>query len=203
MESNIAPVRYDRESLLDFFNKLEPLKKDIVSFARTETFVITVKRNELLDIVNQYDNCLFFVIKGFIRGYIVEEGKEITTSLNEEQRLIGKVRNPSVQQALYNEYLQALEDTELLVVPYNIIDGLYTHFPETNALGRKLLAIHYNLSQERSILSRIPSAEARYRQFLANHPDINNRVSVKFLSSYLGMRLETLSRVRSKMKQKD
>ncbi|WP_316804157.1 Crp/Fnr family transcriptional regulator [Pedobacter nototheniae] len=201
MESNTALVGYNRDTLLEFFNKLHPLKEDVVSFARKETFTITIKRNELLDAVNHYKDCLFFVIKGFIRGYIVEDEKEITTSLNGEKCLVGKVRNPLIVKSPYTEHLQALEDTELLVAPYHLIDGLYTHFPETNVLGRKLLAIHYQRSSERSILSRIPTAEARYKQFVINHPDISKRVSVKILSSYLCMRLETLSRMRSKIKK--
>lgn len=200
MESNTSLVRYSRDTLLEFFNMLQPLKEEVVSFARKETFTITIKRNELLDIVNHYNDCLFFVIKGFIRGYIIEDEKEITTSLNGEKCLVGQVRNPLIGKILYKEHFQAIEDTELLVVPYHLIDGLYTHFPEANALGRKLLAIHYQISCERSILSRIPTAEARYKQFIINHPDLNDRVSVKILSSYLCMRLETLSRMRSKVK---
>nr|WP_199156252.1 Crp/Fnr family transcriptional regulator [Pedobacter sp. ASV2] len=201
MESNTSLVGYKKDTLLEFFNKLQPLKEEVVSFAKKETFTITIKRNELLDVISHYKDCIFFVIQGFIRGYIVEDNKEITTSLNGEQCLIGQIRSPSMCKVLYNEHFQALEDTTLLVAPYHLIDCLYTHFPETNALGRKLLAIHYQISSERSILSRIPTAEARYKQFVTNHPDLNNRVSVKILSSYLCMRLETLSRMRSKIKK--
>jgi len=199
----MSEIKSGSEALLKFLNGLQPLSKEIIDFAIEETFSISVKKNTLIDSVQKnYKECVFFVISGLVRGFIIDEEKEITTWLAHENSLIGTIRNPGNIAPTYFEHLQAIENSNLLVLPYNFIDRLYIQFPETNILGRKLLAIHFNMSQERSILSRIPSAEARYKQFKENHPKIKFRIPLKYLATYLGMRIETLSRIRNKTKLK-
>ncbi|PWS33125.1 Crp/Fnr family transcriptional regulator [Pedobacter paludis] len=199
----MSEIKSGSEALLKFLNGLQPLSKEIIDFAIEETFSISVKKNTLIDSVQKNSKeCVFFVISGLVRGFIIDEEKEITTWLAHENSLIGTIRNPGNIAPTYFEHLQAIENSNLLVLPYNFIDRLYIQFPETNILGRKLLAIHFNMSQERSILSRIPSAEARYKQFKENHPKIKFRIPLKYLATYLGMRIETLSRIRNKTKLK-
>lgn len=193
---------YDEsDALIAFLNELQPLRKEIIDRGKKETFKITVLKNEVLPNLNHNSgDCLFFIIKGLLRAFILDEGKEITAWFIDEHHLIGQIKNPGTLVPTYQEQYQALEDAELLILPYHFIEDLYEKFPETNILARKLLAIHYHMSQERSILSRIPSAEMRYKQFKMGYPTIKSRVPLKFLASYLGMRIETLSRLRKKEK---
>lgn len=196
----MTAVNHESDPLIKFLNELQPLSEGLIEGAKKETFRIFVKKNNILpclaDLVN--GGCLFFVVKGLVRAFVIDEGKDITTWLTDENDLIGSIRNPGMLKPTYKEQYQALEDSELLVLPYHFIDNMYALFPEANILARKLLAIQYHMSQERSVLSRIPSAEARYRQFKEGHPTIKQRVPLKFLASYLGMRIETLSRIRKK-----
>ncbi|WP_316844316.1 hypothetical protein [Pedobacter psychrodurus] len=80
-----------------------------------------------------------------------------------------------------------------------LIDKLYAICPETNVIGRKILALQYHAASERSILARIPSAEKRYEKFLELNSYDVSKVPLRCIASYLGMRLETLSRIRSKL----
>ena len=198
----MSSIINDGEHLIRFLNDLHPLREEIITLARKETFQVSLKKNELIACPKeQEDDCMFFVLKGVVRGFIIDDNKDITTLITDENHMVGNIRNPSVEKPIYEESFQALEDTELLVLRYHFIDELYLKFPEMNILARKLLALHFHISQERGILSRIPSAEARYNQFKIGHPNLKNRVPVKFLATYLGMRIETLSRIRKKEKQ--
>ncbi|QNR86174.1 Crp/Fnr family transcriptional regulator [Pedobacter riviphilus] len=197
----MTAVHYDIDPLLKYLNELQPLRKEIIERVKTETFKISVRKNELLSNLSDISgDCLFFIVKGVVRAFVLDEGKDITAWLADENHLIGSIRNPGTLIPTYQEQYQALEDSELLILSYRFIDDMYTQFPETNILARKLLAINYHMSQERSILSRIPSAEMRYKQFKIGYPSIKSRVPLKFLASYLGMRIETLSRIRKKEK---
>ncbi|WP_431291786.1 Crp/Fnr family transcriptional regulator [Pedobacter sp. P26] len=199
-EINMMTDAHDEcDALIDYLNGLQPLRKEIIDRAKNETFKISVRKNEVLPNLNSINgDCLCFIVKGLVRAFILDEEKDITAWLIDENHLIGRIRNPGAFGPTYQEQYQALEDSELLIFPYRFIDDLYAKFPETNILARKLLAIHYHMSQERSILSLIPSAELRYKQFKIRYPAIKSRVPLKFLASYLGMRIETLSRVRKK-----
>lgn len=194
--------KHESDRLIEYLKHLQPLSDQVAARIKTETFKVSVRKNDILPCVDQLNgDYLFFVIKGLLRSYIVDEGKDITAWLTDEDHLIGSIRNPAMLKPTYEEKFQALEDSELLILPYRFIDALYEQFPETNILARKILAINYHISQERSVLSRIPSAEARYRQFKNGHPTMQHRVPLKYLASYLGIRIETLSRIRKKEKQ--
>lgn len=198
----MTTVSHESEPLIRFLNELQPLSDRLIDVARAEIFKISVRKNNMLSSFTELINegCIFFVVKGLVRAFVTDDGKDITTWITDENDFIGNIRNPGTFKPTYEEKYQALEDSELLVLPYRFIDDVYLQYPETNILARKLLAIQYHMSQERSILSRIPSAEARYKQFQAGHPAIKMRVPLKFLASYLCMRIATLSRIRKKAK---
>lgn len=197
----MSPIKDDGEQIIQYLNSLHPISKKIIKLAKKETHQVFLKKNEVLHCdCNDHGDCIYIILKGILRGFIIDNGKDITTLITDENHIIGNVRNPYASKPLYEEKFQALEDSELLMLTYSFIDELYAKYPEMNILARKLLAVHFNLSQERAILSRIPSAEARYNQFRAGNPILKNRVPIKFLATYLGMRIETLSRIRKKEK---
>ena len=66
-----------------------------------------------------------------------------------------------------------------------------------NIVGRKLLEQYYSEAEERAYISRIPNAGKRYRHFLDTKASLANRIPLKYIASYLGMTIETLSRIRS------
>ena len=60
------------------------------------------------------------------------------------------------------------------------------------------MALQHHDMAERSMLARIPSAERRYERFLEMDAFDINRVPLRCIASYLGIRIETLSRIRNK-----
>jgi len=97
------------------------------------------------------------------------------------------------------EYLQALEDVDLIAIPHVLSNYLFENFTEANIVGRKMMELYYRSAEERAYICRISSAEKRYKRFLVSFPDLINRVSLKYIASFLAIRLETLSRIRTKI----
>jgi len=93
-----------------------------------------------------------------------------------------------------------LEDCELIAIPIKVTEEVFDKYPETNVVARRLWEYNYRGAEERAYLGRIPSAEKKYRQFIKNQPGLLNRVSLKYIASYLGMTVETLCRVRARQK---
>jgi len=75
---------------------------------------------------------------------------------------------------------------------------MYETFPEMNRVGRMLLEEYYAASEERVYIARLPNAQARYQHFINSRPELLNRIPLKYVASYLGITLETLSRLRAK-----
>src|SRR6185436_2481982 len=100
------------------------------------------------------------------------------------------------------ENMQAIENCELLALTYADFQDLYIKFPEFNIVARKLLQKYYKDAEGRAFIARVTSAEKKYQLFLIRYGHLGNRIPLKYIASFLGITLETLSRVRKKLSLK-
>ncbi|QNR84953.1 Crp/Fnr family transcriptional regulator [Pedobacter riviphilus] len=184
--------------LIQYMEQYHELSDNLIAQYEKHCSLVTIRKNK--HIVSPVDSnaSLYFVKSGIVRGFIKDDAKDITTWFCFGNNIVGAIRHPDLQSNHSIEYLQALEDCELIRIPYTLIDYAYSHFEEANIIGRKLLALHYYAASERSILARIPNALRRYQKLAASRKVDLNKIPLRYLASYLGMRLETLSRIRSK-----
>jgi len=188
----------DRHSpLTTFFNAIHPLSEGAIRLLDEATAPVDMPKGKFLIKPSQESPNLFFIMKGVVRAYLKEEGREITTWINEELEVVGSIRSLGLK-IPSKEYIQAIEHCSLISIPYSAVDELYTNFPETNVVGRKVLEENYRGAEERAYICRIPSAEKKYQRFVETRPGLIDRVSQKYIASYLNMTNETLSRVRKK-----
>jgi len=76
---------------------------------------------------------------------------------------------------------------------------LYRRFVEFNAVGRVLTYKYFRIWHRQARNIRMLTSEERYRILMEAQPDLVRRVPVGDLASFLDMRQETLSRIRSRM----
>lgn len=191
--------RYNNFSpLISIFKKFHPLNDEIEKRINQHTFPISYKKNKYLVSPVDRNKFLFLIVKGVVRGFIKDGTTEITTWIAKENEVVGTIRNLWVE-GDSEEYLQALEDVDLIAIPHVLSEYLYENFTEANIVGRKMMEQYYRSAEERAYLCRISSAEKRYKRFLVSFPDLINRVSLKHIASFLAIRLETLSRIRAKI----
>ncbi|WP_443939333.1 Crp/Fnr family transcriptional regulator [Pedobacter sp. MW01-1-1] len=184
--------------LISIFKKIHPLNDEIEKRINQYTFPVSFKKNKFLISPLDRNKYLFLILKGVVRGFIKDGKAEITTWIATENEIVGTIRNLWLE-GDSGEYLQALEDVELIAIPHALTEYLYDNFAEANIVGRKIMELHYRTAEERAYLCRISSAEKRYKRFLVSFPGLINRVSLKHIASFLAIRLETLSRIRSKI----
>lgn len=184
--------------LVSIFKKFHPLNDEIEKRINQHTFPISYKKNKYLVSPVDRNKFLFLIVKGVVRGFIKDGDSEITTWIAKENEVVGTIRNLWVE-GDSEEYLQALEDVDLVAIPHVLSEYLYENFSEANIVGRKMMELYYRSAEERAYLCRISSAEKRYKRFLISFPDLINRVSLKHIASFLAIRLETLSRIRAKI----
>ncbi|WP_156166689.1 Crp/Fnr family transcriptional regulator [Pedobacter sp. BMA] len=193
-------VSEDRHFMKPFFNyleKLHPLSPQFMECYELNCQLVTVRKNKFILSPIDSNNAMYFLLNGLVRGFIRDGKKDISTWFGFEGEIVEAMRHPEQHSIHSMEYLQALEDCELIRIPYSIIDGLFASFPEATIIARKLLKRQYYLASERSMLARIPTALGRYLKLESMNFDIC-RIPQRYLASYLGMRLETLSRIRNR-----
>jgi len=83
---------------------------------------------------------------------------------------------------------------------YDHMQYLYKTYPEFNVIGRVITERYLYMWEIEVYNLRKQKAEDRYK-FIVNHfPHLLQRVPLKYLATYLGVNLETLSRVRAKLR---
>lgn len=187
------------QPLFNFLEQFHPLSDGFINYHLKTCRCIHIKKNKFILSPIDNNNSGYFLVKGLVRGFIKEGQKDISTWFGMDNELITAIRNPNQHSKPSYEYVQALEDSKLISIPYQNIDFL-SHFPETNLINRKMLELQYHAAAERAILARIPSAMGRYLRFEGTYLN-SNRIPLRYLATYLGMRLETLSRIRTKSLQ--
>ncbi|MBL7698226.1 MAG: Crp/Fnr family transcriptional regulator [Chitinophagaceae bacterium] len=183
--------------LVEFISQFYPLREELVDFIISRTTFKKIPKGKFLLKPGEYCKDYYYIHRGILRSFIKYGNKEITIWINPEGEITTAIRSISGSR-ISGEYIQVIENADLVVIPFEAMAELYERFPEMNKVGRMLLEEYYAASEERVFIARIPNAEARYQHFLQSRPELLNRIPLKYVASYLGITLETLSRLRAK-----
>jgi CRP-like cAMP-binding protein len=139
-----------------------------------------------------------FIMKGSVRLYFLVDGEEICKDLLFEKTFTGSLASFTLQKpALFN--IAAIEETTLLQIHRQPLQDLFERYACWQKLGR-LMAESLAIRKEmREIAFLKDSPQERYRKLLEEQPMVLQRVPLHYIASYLGMKPETLSRIRNKI----
>lgn len=98
-----------------------------------------------------------------------------------------------------NYYWQAMENSELLLIPYYAAQQLYQQSPHWDKFGRLIAEKVYMQVNERIEMLQFYTPEQRYTSLLQQKPELFRRLSQFQLASYLGIKPQSLSRIRKRM----
>jgi CRP-like cAMP-binding protein len=155
-------------------------------------------------LLQEGDVCKFiaFVEKGALRSYTIDDkGVERIIQFAIEGWTISDLYSFLTQEpANYN--IDAIEDSELVLISKSAHEDLLTSLPKYESYNRIQLTNAYIALQIRltSVIS-LP-LEERYNLFTTIYPNIVQRVPQHMIAAYMGLTPETLSRVRKKMTKK-
>lgn len=143
---------------------------------------------------------LGIVVKGIFRVYYYDEKtneKKNMFFFSEGQFIV------SFRSFLYQYpcvyYIEALEDAEVVYLPYDDLQSLYANHKPWERFGRILAEHFFNQSQGRSEELLFFSHEKRYQNLLVQHPNIVQRVPSFHIASYLGIKNQSLSRIKKRL----
>jgi CRP-like cAMP-binding protein len=142
----------------------------------------------------------FFVLKGCLRAYYVIEGEERTTAFYTEME--GITPNSTINKVPSEYYIACVEDSLITVSNPDMEDEMFAKFPKFETLCRVLSEELLAKKQIDFDEFKISSPEQRYLNLLENRPDLIQRVPQYQLASFLGIKPQSLSRLRSRILEK-
>ncbi|MEL6863726.1 MAG: Crp/Fnr family transcriptional regulator [Bacteroidota bacterium] len=156
----------------------------------------TVEKGEVIVREGQFANKAYFILQGCARAYYLKDGKDISDWFAFENEFITAIisffgNEPSPH------YIEMLEDTLIMEISRTTIDQLSNKHHDFEHLVRVVVTKTMLRQQERISSTLFHTARERYDHILDTYPGITNRVPLMHIASYLGMTLETLSRIRN------
>lgn len=142
---------------------------------------------------------LGFIIKGVFRAYYIDKiGNDITKYFYAEgDILFSYMAYLSQKGSTY--YIQALEDSEILVAKTSdferIVEGNY----QLLLFYKKMIDSILVVKEEHASSFKLLNSIERYKQFLDTYPSLEKRLKQCHISSYLGITPVSLSRIRKKI----
>ena len=167
-------------------------------FAIFRQFVkpVLVPKRQFFLLEGEESNRFGFVVSGCLRSYSIDaKGEEHTMQFAPEDWWISDPYSFLTGQ-FSTLNIDALEDTALWVIHRSDMEELYARVPAFERFMRLLLQSRYVALQERVNAALSESAAEKYDHFLRKYHALAQRVPQHLIASYLGIKPESLSRVR-------
>ncbi len=186
--------------LFDFISKYVSLTEDEKNAIAALDIFRSVKKGTTLLKEGQKSKDSYFVLKGCIRTYYVIDSDEKTTAFYTEMEALTPHCVISKTPSAY--YISCIEDTILTVSNSDMEVEINRKFPKFETICRILSEELLAKQQIDFDKFKISSPEQRYLNLLQSRPDLIQRVPQHQLASFLGIKPQSLSRLRARILEK-
>lgn len=186
--------------LFDFLSKYISLTDDEKNALASLDLFRSVKKGTTLLKEGQQTKDSYFVLKGCIRTYYIVDSEEKTTAFYTEMEAL--TPNCVISKTPSEYYVSCIEDSILAVSNTDMEVEVNSKFPRFEILCRKLSEELLAKKQIDFDKFKTSSPEQRYLNLLESRPDLIQRVPQHQLASYLGIKPQSLSRLRARLVEK-
>jgi CRP/FNR family transcriptional regulator, anaerobic regulatory protein len=184
-----------------FLKALEPqqiFNENEKAFFQRELTLKTFKAGDLLVEENQHCRHLTFILTGYFRKFHIDaNGNEVTSEFNSPGSFSAAYYSFYTEQVSF-ESIEAITEAEVLQLSFPSLQTLYSNSFNMNVFGRKVLE-RACLLRELWLKKNVSlKGTERYAWFVKEYKDIAKIAQLQHIASFLGLKPETLSRIRRK-----
>ena len=153
--------------------------------------------------VNQIENHISFIESGIVRLFIPKDNpeKEITFGFSFKNQFVSAY-DSFLTQSPSNYQLHALTETAMLSISYKDLQSVYKSTQIGNLIGRLTAEDLFLIKSKREQDLLNLNAEQRYLKLFKERPELLKSVPLKYISSYIGVTAQALSRIRKRLVHK-
>jgi CRP-like cAMP-binding protein len=139
----------------------------------------------------------FWIETGIARKYYLNDGKEITTEMYFDNDIAVSFDSYCLQKPS-REFIQALTDMTVSQTDFAAFQKAKQQFPKLATLDLLMTEYYAMWLENRLFEFHTLDATQRYHKLCEEYPHFLQNIPLTFIASYLGISLETLSRIRAK-----
>lgn len=190
-----------KNKIVEYFSKISLLSEEEAEAIRQSAVIKSVEKGTILLREGQYANDTYFVFKGLVRQYNLVDGEERTSAFFTENQWVMALNNLNGDKPSSN-YWVCEEDCALMIGNDDGAIKIFEQFPRLEAIARKILESSFAEYQQTIANYMADSPEQRYLRLVESRPDLMQRIQQYHLASYIGVKPESLSRIRKRLMKK-
>lgn len=181
-----------------YFSKISPLSKEesaaIAESMQTKTF----KKGDFLLREGQVAANTYFILEGCVREYLLTDGEEKTTNFFTEEKWAISLNGFTPDNPAKHNWV-CVEDTTVVAGDEQQAQDIFKRFPRFETLSRTIMEAAFAEQKEALTSYYTDSPEQRYLKLLESRPGLIQRIPQYQLASYIGVKPESLSRIRKRL----
>ncbi|WP_338815470.1 Crp/Fnr family transcriptional regulator (plasmid) [Bernardetia sp. Wsw4-3y2] len=158
--------------------------------------LVVLEKQQLLISEGELENNMYIIIKGCARAFYLKDGKDITDWFAFENDFLCSI-NSFFLSIPSPHFIETLEPSILLRISKSDTEKLSQNHHSFETLAKNVVIKTMLQLQERIVGIQFETAQQKYENLLKILPSITQRVALTHIASYLGITLETLSRIRN------
>lgn len=185
-----------KDKIRALVSKFELLKNEEIELLVEKTIANTYKKGTVLLKEGQTSTKCYMVLEGCVREYLIKDGLQKSTAFyteGESLTPIGKDGKPS------KHYLVCEEDCILTISDKSFEEEIRGLLPRLDDVFQDIALAKINQAKEEWSEFVSSSPEERYLNLLEKKPSLLNRLPHHHIASYLGMKPQSLSRIRKRI----
>jgi CRP/FNR family transcriptional regulator, anaerobic regulatory protein len=183
-------------SLLNVISKTTPLSTEEIELCKLYFEPLTIEKNTVLEEEGEVPQYLYFVSKGFMRlFYYDENGDEQTTYFCLPNGFIASFL-PFIHQTKAVENAECITDCDILRISNADMKKLIDQSENFKQFSLLIFQQAMSATSMRANDLATLNAEQRYKKLIGNQPELIQNIPIQYIASYLGMKPESLSRIR-------
>lgn len=187
----------DEPDIIEFLSQYASISNELATVILENSSIKQIKKDTLVLKYEQIANECFFILKGCMKKYYLKDGEEKISGFYTEGQAITPVSYVKRTPSKY--YISTIENTIVLVGTPDSEKHLYKIHPKLESLTRTI--------EEKLMVNKIEefddwmnhNPEERYLLLVKNRPDLIQRVPQYQIANYIGIRPESLSRIRKRL----
>lgn len=186
-------------SIINNILQLVELKEPEIEFITSRLVFTQLRKKEFL--LREGEVCRYknYIVKGcVVMYYIDEEGRERVVHLADRDHWANDLYSYFTGKP-GSFFLQALEDAEVLQLSRPDLDAIFANIPAMERFFRIRYQNSLVVQQHRIIENQFETAEQKYLNFREKYPDLEQRIPLKYIASYLGITQQFLSVLRANL----
>ncbi len=186
---------------------IQTIRQIVKLSAEEEEFILQsfseryFKKGEMILREGEVSKYVGFLEEGLVRYFVFKNEEESTFEFTQEGEFISDYQSFR-HQTPSKQNIEAIEDSKVLLINYETLQNVFNTINDGNLLGRVIVEHRFDTMVNRLLSVYMHSHEERYHNFIEHYSELSQRIPQYMIASYVGVKPESLSRIRGRYGKK-